>query len=479
MRALALLLVLVSCKEPRRAVPPPTSSPSVASSPASPPAPAAPVGFVDGELPSSAALRENDAAVAALAKKDVAAATAGFERALAASPAFVLARYNFACALARSGAHEAAARELAAVFEVDWVGLRAQAARDEDLAAFRASEPGRRLLALEPTLETRYRIPIERGVRALLWNAREAGGTVPEGLRVGVWDPETKRFVAVSERRRGAFGALVSSELPFAILATGSVPSQLGGDLANHFTLKDVTYWSWGTSGVPIATTKVEEGALAGSIQQSAEDVSIVLHRAVPFSPDPNSDLYELHATFSPALGTKVTPSRRSPAPKLDPKRPRGVLELPFHNGFLTSTFAAGHTLEGRKLGLPSGKTIEIPKELAVPETTPSIEASPDGAHVALVWDTHRCTGCGGNVTVGSHRVVLVDVASGSAKKIAEGTGVAAVRFSRAGLMFVQRDRRAYAVVDPDDPKTWRALPLGVLFTAPVVPEAEVQCCGF
>jgi hypothetical protein len=477
MRAVLLLLLCASCRETRHAPPPTTSA-------ASPPASAVvtvAVGLPDGELPSSAAVRENDRAVAALAKSDSAAAIAGFEKALAASPGFVLARYNLACALARSGAQEAAARELAAVFEMDWVGLRAQAARDDDLAGFRASDPGRRLFATEPALASRYQPSIDRGIGALLWRTRDPGGTVPEGLRIGVWDPETSRFVAVSERRRSAFGALVSSDLPFAILATGSVPSQLGGDLANHFTLTDLTYWSWTTSGTPIAASKIDEGAFQGAVRVSNDEVAVVLRRAMPFSPDPKSDLSELHATFSPARGTKVTPARTSPAPKLDPKLPRGTLELPFHNGFVTATFAAGHTWDAKRrtLSLPSGKSIEIPKELAFTETEPSIEASPDGSRVALIWDTHRCEGCGGIATVGAHRVVLVDVTSATAKKTAEGTGVAAVRFTRAGRMFVQRDRRAYEVVDPDDPKSWRPLPLGVLFIAPVAPEAEVQCCGF
>jgi hypothetical protein len=89
------------------------------------------------------------------------------------------------------------------------------------------------------------------------------------------------------------------------------------------------------------------------------------------------------------------------------------------------------------------------------------------------VWDTHSCANeCSGSgVTVGSHRIVLVHPKTGAAEKIAEGTGIGAVRFDPSGTMFVQRDRKVFEGTAP--------LPPGVLLVPPVVPEAQVHCCGF
>lgn len=69
---------------------------------------------------------------------------------------------------------------------------------------------------------------------------------------------------------------------------------------------------------------------------------------------------------------------------------------------------------------------------------------------------------------------MLVDTSTGAADKIAEGTGVGAVRFDPTGRMFVQRDRRTYEWSESPSP-----LPDGVFLVAPVVPEQHVQCCGF
>lgn len=441
-----------------------------------------------GPTPAVAVL-ENDAAVGLLAKGKVPSAITGFSRAVELAPGFVLARYNLACAYARHGDMAAAERELLTVFESDWIGLRAQAARDDDLAAFRASEEGRRLFANDALYTKRYAPAIDRGVRALLWTSQSPDSVVPEGLRAGVWDAETSRFVAISERKRNALAAYVSSDLPYAVFVTGTMPSMLSGDMADHVNVKEVSYWSWDTRGTPIDVAKIDAGAFTAAIRVAGDESSLTMHTAFGYG-DPTKDIYELRSTFSPSSGVKTSFARSFPREKdfNAAARARGTLVFPFHNGFITSSISPGYAWDAKKRelrvpesGAPASRAIEIPKGVAFTATAPSILASPKGDRVALVWDTHSCgDACGGDViTVGAHRIVLVEVASGAAKTIAEGTGIGAVRFDPSGRMFVQENRTTFHAISASDPKTWRELPRGVLLVSPVTREDSIQCCGF
>lgn len=440
-----------------------------------------------GPTPAAAVL-ENDAAVRLLAKGKVPSAIAGFTRAVELAPGFVLARYNLACAHARHGDMAAAERELLTVFEADWVGLRAQAARDDDLAAFRTSDEGKRLFANDAPYTRRYTAAIDRGVRALLWTSKSPDSVVPEGLRAGVWDAETSRFVAISERKKNALAAYVSPDLPYAVFVTGVVPSMLSGDMADHVNVKEVSYWSWDTRGTPIDVAKIDAGAFTAAIRVAGDESSLTMHTAFGYG-DPAKDIYELRSTFSPGSGVKTSFARSFPREKDSAAAlPRGTLVFPFHNGFITSSISAGYTWDAKKRelrvpvsGAPASRAIELPKGVAFTATEPSIIASPKGDRVALVWDTHSCgDACGGDViTVGAHRIVLVEVASGVATTIAEGTGIGAVRFDPSGRMFVQENRTTFHAVSASARKTWRELPRGILLVSPVMREDSIQCCGF
>ncbi|WP_394826722.1 hypothetical protein [Pendulispora albinea] len=441
-----------------------------------------PVGLRDLGLPSPAALAENDAAVKRLARGDVGPAVAGLEKALQSAPGFVLARYNLACARARAGDMEGAERELTQVFEADFIGLRAQASRDPDLVDFRASDPGKRLFAKVFELEARYRASLssERGLRAMLWQARTERATDPENLRVGVWDSSTSRFVAVSERERGPLSAYVASDLPFAILTTGSRPTMLAGDLADHFYLHQVLLWPYTTDGAPLARIPVDKGGFSGQVHIVEDAVTVLLSSGIGYEKgEPLGRLTGARISFSPERGAGKLEFATSAfkAPKVDHGKAGGTLGMPFHNGSETWSSSAGYSWKWLELKLPDGRVVKVPKNIAFGgDRPPSIVASPRGDRVALVWDTHVCE-CG--TFVGSHRIVLVDTATMSATTIAAGTGVGAVRFDPGGTLFVQRDRQTFEVADPRAASTWRALPPGVLLVPPVAPEADIACCGF
>lgn len=456
------------------------SSADVAASAAPDEAALAPVGMVDTTLPAEAATKENDAALARLKKGDVKGAAEGFRRALGLSPGFVLARYNLACALAKAGDFDGTERELAAVFELDLMGLRAQAARDDDLAAFRESPQAKRLAAGEPALEARYKAALGRGVRALLWLARGREASEPAALRVGVWDAKGGRFVATNERRRDALAALVTPDLPYAVLVAGSVPKAIGGDLADHVSVREISYWPYTTAGRPLAVASVGKGAFSGALRVVRDRAALDLRSAVGFGdPDKGPELHEARVSFAPAEGVKEAVASKLPEPPaFDASGPRATLKLPFHHGAETWSAPAGYSLRKRALRLPDGRELGLPKSYVPVPNEPSIAASPSGDAVGLSWDTHSCGDeCGGGYTVGSHRIVLVRTGpGGGASLVDEGTGVGAVRFDPSGKMFVQRDRQAFEW-GPSGPGA--PLPPGVLLVAPAAPEAEIQCCGF
>jgi hypothetical protein len=312
----------------------------------------------------------------------------------------------------------------------------------------------------------------------MIWLPRAPDSAEPAALRVGAWDAETHRFVATSERKQAPIAAYVSSEFPYAVLVTGTVPKMLGGDLADHVVLKEVTFWPLTPAGRPLATVVVDKGALSATIRMNGADAVLTMHSAHGYGGPGKPDLYEARFTFSPAHGTTASLARSFPEAPLDLARPRAIITLPFHNGTETWSASGGWSFEGRELRSAANGKTKLPNATAFTATTPSIVASPRSDVVALVWPTHSCGDqCGGGMfTEGAHRIVLVRMATGESEKVAEGTGVGAVRFDPSGRMFVQRDRTAFewTATGPGAP-----LPKGVVLVPPLVPEARVQCCGF
>jgi tetratricopeptide (TPR) repeat protein len=191
------------------AAPPPVAEPAAPQEPALPgdPAPLA-IGWTEIlGAPDAAAQQQHRKGLAQHEAGRCEAALASFERALAIEPDLAWARYHRARALACLGRSDDAVLELERLVLEDLPTFGPRWAGDEALAAVRATAEGQELDARLPAIREAYRQAIATGVPAMTYHAREprdAEGQprIPqEDLRLGVYEPATRRFVV--------FGALL------------------------------------------------------------------------------------------------------------------------------------------------------------------------------------------------------------------------------------------------------------------------------
>jgi len=427
-----------------------TSPSPLAGASASPSAPSAPVvGLATFAAPSREAVSKNDHGVALLAAGKPADAASELEAALALAPDFVLARYNLACARARAGEFDAAARELEAVFDSDFVGMRAHAMEDADLAAFWKSPAGARVSATLPSYEARYRAVIDRGVRAILWRAGSGGrGLVnPSLARAGVWDPDTHRFVAVTPPSHEAFFAFSSSLVPYAVLATGSVRDMLGGDLDAGKSLARVLVYPISTAGAPVATFAVNTEPQTATLSLAATNAKLHVFSSVGIGSDPERPSVMWTATYgSPATMKPSKPEDRAPIMKPTRERPV-VMELGYnHWGYPVEESDGAYSYTPPTLTLPTGAKIDIPKNVAFYKGPARVVASPTGDRVALTWNAAVLTCSPGGTIPGRYKMAVVDTKTGNTTSLGEGDGAGAVSFTKSGRMFVQRGAHVFEV---------------------------------
>ncbi len=179
---------------------------------------------------------------------------AGFMAAQEASPGHAWARYNAACALSRLGRTEEAAKSLRPLLLEDFPQFRRRLLDDEDLEALRTSPDGSRLAALLPRLAAAYDRALQRGTPAFTYRVRtgwkseedlENARTPYTGLRVGIYDHSTRRFVPMTPRAKGAYSGLLLRDRKRAIVATGDLEMkdmwevQPDGARAVLFSLED------------------------------------------------------------------------------------------------------------------------------------------------------------------------------------------------------------------------------------------------
>ena len=433
---------------------------------------ALPVGLATFDPPPAAAVAKNDHGVSLLAHGDATQATAELRVAVAMAPEFVLARYNLACALARGGSFDDAAKELAAVYDADFVGMRAHAASDQDLASFWTSDAGKRLAARVPEWEARYRAAIDRGVRAILWHDGSGGrGSLrPSLVRAGVWDAATRRFVAVTPPSPKAFFAYASSLAPYAIVAKGTVRDMLGGDLDTGEHLDRVEVYPVSTSGVPAASIAVDAEPQAATFALGASGMSLyVLSTIALAEPDHYAEVFDVR--FGSPVTRKLL-AMGAPRPTAPRDRPVHV-EIGYnHWGYIAGESDPAYAYAPHVLVLPSGKKIDVPKALAFYEGIPRVVASPTGDRAVLLWDAAvpRCDPK--SVIPGHFKMALVETATGAVTSLGEGDGAAAAAFTRSGALFLQRSAKVTERVGAAETD----VPRGVLLVPNLDRDDE---CGF
>jgi hypothetical protein len=446
-----------------------------------------PIGLSDLAPPSPAATRHNDAGVALLEKGKLDEAKTELTAALAETPSFTLARYNLACAHARGGDMARAARELGQVWDEDFVGMRTHAVADKDLASFWTSPEGIALAATTASYEARYHEVIVRGVRALLWHddskpgAGPADGRAflrPNYLRVGVYDPATKRFVATAPRLAHTIRVFAPPDVGYAIVITGEVNAMLGGDLDPGQSLEAVYAFPFDASGRELGHLDLGHvGASSADLSLADDQLELDVRSPVPL-PGGNSDAYAAQYKLvfgQPAARKVVTGPSQAPT---------GYDVFKTHidagyNHWGPTMFASDAryryraTRTERTLTLPTGETVPIPAKVAHGQGTPRMLPDPSGAHVLLLWNAEQ-TECNHTEIPGRFQLALVTRTGSVVTAMGAGKGAAAGAFDSAGHLFVQRDRRVVQVDLRDFSET--PLPDGVLLTPPNVDDPQ---CGF
>lgn len=153
-----------------------------------------------------------------------------FEEAILADPDYVWSRYNRACALARLERFELASTELEQLLREDLPTYGPRLDRDEDLAPLLASEHGRALTATRARLAAAYRAAANTGIVAWSFSPRDthdpktATPRAPYSkLRLGIYQPEQRRFVPLSPEIDDALGGMLERESGHLLMVSARI----------------------------------------------------------------------------------------------------------------------------------------------------------------------------------------------------------------------------------------------------------------
>ncbi|MGZ3453225.1 MAG: hypothetical protein ACXVEF_26720 [Polyangiales bacterium] len=447
------LAVVASCR--RSSSPsPPSGDVGVSASPspsATLPAPPPTIGLAAmPSSPTKEALDANSEGFKAHKKGDYAASRALFEKALAASPDFALARFNRACALSRLGELAAAATDLRALLEADLRRFAPMLRGDPDLEPLRTSAEGRALDAHVKLLESLWAEARTRGVVAFLWR-RVAytrvtmDGTdwlAPSVLRPGVYLQESKRFVPMTREIEGARAAVVDDTRTSAVFLTSLASTSLGcGVVCPGEVDRKVRIASFDGR---------DDGAakwIAAPVMEGWNGLELVL-RPMPFGAlareEPSVGSMPWHR-FS-IEGESIESAPVSAGPRWAYNY-RGLQRL-------FPRTASGISATAKELTTKAGTHVALEKEhqfLKIPPTRDgerpfpqrSVLASPDGRLVVVVSNIDQCR-CfldeknPGPSEVLAHAVSLVEPSSGRSWLLDAGDGMGDALFDASGALYVQ-----------------------------------------
>jgi len=405
----------------------------------------APVGLASFDAAPAAAIAKNDRGVALLAKGRAAEAIAELEGALSLSPDFVRARYNLACAYARAGDFDKARTALEIVYEADFVAIRAHADRDDDLAAFWKSAPGRALAARKGEYEARFAAAIRRGVPATIWidGAGLRGALKPSVLRVGVFDAATSRFVAVAPPVKNAIFGYASSRVPYAVVVTGSVADMLGGDLDAGMTIDAVHVFPLAADGVEKSIMSAPSVPYSGLLTMGPSGVWLRVHQSGAAFDGEKGSKYD--AVFDGPFGAPTKRTLHAGNNYPPPPRDHTVsMNVGYnHWGYVVTENDPSYAYapQRHELTLPSHEVIAIPPALAFYEAPARVVPSPSGDRVVLLWNAAVLVCKADEDIPGAFKMALVDTASGRVTSLGEGDGAGAAAFDASGELFVQRGK--------------------------------------
>jgi hypothetical protein len=474
----ALAIALGGCSTPRRSGPfdaadGGSSAPgaaSVAASATAEPRPVEPIELEIGfaappPLPSTEANRALRDGLAKHARKDYAASLVAFARALELAPDDPFARFDLACAAARTGDVARSAREMSALLALDLVAYRSKLERDPDLADLRASGEMPRLEAHAAALAEAYERAAAEGAAAVVYRLRtpqnDASVQDPSWFRAGVWVQRTRRFVPLSpDIAHGVAWYDRARKKTFFIDAPAV-------DCGNDFCpdLGDASLRVY-----PLLSAMPEQSAAV----PRGDDLlfAITLHVGLDRDLAPAPIVAEL-AVMGGARFLRADGGRLVKATARDLEGP-GTTVLFTANGALYGAAPEGFRVERGQLVTPAGKVKLDPRH---GEGQHTIIAR--GGRALVVTSVARCECVQKEGDVIRHAVSLVDTGASTSSLLDAGPATAAATTDAAGAIYLQVGEavRRFDDLDAIGPApAGDALPAGVRLG--LLPRAIEVCCG-
>jgi hypothetical protein len=385
-------------------------------------------------------------------KGDYETSHATFAKVVAENATYDRARYDLACALGRLGRPDEAAAELERLLARDLPSYLHRWEDDPDLDALEALPRGEELKRLGVDLLAAWRRAEGRGMPAVA----EVGGA----WRAGVYLHDARRFVPFTAWEPQVVGAGADVARDYAFVVRAALwQGPADSDLAGFRTLTDVHVGLYSletlarTGDAPFSgRNEFGNGLDEIAVAPSTQGLLVRYDDVGPRTPRET------------VLGPDGTPRGEGGAPLRGP-----LLRITPDLAFLEEAAPEGVLLRGNGLVLPDQPR---PAELGRGHSAArfhSFPVSPDERFVIVVSLRAECVG---DRYVVRHFVDAVDVAAGTARRLAEGDGWVAAEFGADDALYLQLDRGMRRYADPASDASEPVLE-GVVLAAP---RAERAC---
>lgn len=366
------------------------------------------------------------------------AALASFEQALVITPDDATARHGRAAALARLGRTREAVAEIERLVLEDLPTFGPRWTAAEDFARAHATAEGRRLDARLPVIRAAYREAIAAGVPAMTYRTRppldeSAQPQIPhEDLRLGVYEPATRRFVPAVPAVPNALAGTLDRESDRALVLAGDLV--MGEIYLVQARRLDVAIFDLADPGrvvlqaIDVDARHPETDQIRVAVEAALEgdDARVTLEQ---LGYDP-AGTRSLHVTVD---GTRLTPEPVSAAaPRVHVDASGAFVEVPPPAG--VSLDREGLHVHDRKDPI----ALEAGHELEGLTAHPHVARTPDRRSAIVFTAVAGCR----EVAYARHVLDRVDLRRGRASRLSAAPTHAGVALGPDGSVYLDADGR-------------------------------------
>lgn len=460
---LSLLLLVAGCRcNDDRTAQPPAAGSAAEEDVILPALPPVEIGMADAPAtPANAAATLHAEGLSLFKKGDFMAARRTLMEVVKLAPELQQARYDLARAHVKVGAFDDAAAELARLLAADLRDWQGRVGRDTDLAKFRATPAGLALRHRTKEIEAAYEDARAKGLRTFMWRGFAERANLAlhtQVLRLGVFLPETKRFVPLTSSVDNAYAIAVDPDGTTEVVVDFLLNpiNGSGGAVGQRIDRCGISIAKLDAPFDPRIRWegRCDEGMLLVPQKAAARFANVDLA--------PSGQFRWQRVTRE---GTKPDQDAGTPSEYLE-VRTIGVRGAA--NWGVPWPDARPAVVDAKGVALDGGAPIALPPPHGNKART-SAWSSPDGRRivvVSLIDEDVKVPFVGWKV---KHAVSLVDVEKREATLLVQGDGPAHAAFAPDGTLYLQSDRKVRRRAP--DATTWEPLP-GVLIAQPFVSPA-------